>query len=580
MNYEHAGKPKRMLKPSSARGYLSMADGGSVGDLLRNRGSVIDAAVNGAQAVPAVAPSLATAPVAPAPTAPAAPVGAADPAFMARNGMNPDGTPLAKPSIFKRALSVVGLKSGGKVDGPGGPTADQVPAMLSDGEFVIPADVVKKLGTERFEKMISKHHKPSDTAKMKMPMGTEMMADGGLLTDEGAARRKAVADAFAAGGGGATGAGLATRAALGQMGNVAAQVPGMVGNAVMAQPAVQNAVSGVGSIARFGNALFTGSPAPTAAPPVQASTAPAPVASTLVKPSAAFSGPQLQTTGQVMNSGLPGLRPGEGAMTASDGRKVTFGDLSTRDQTLNVPTSPQPAYTAPGRIRNYAPEAPNPRDIPLDMSALAAPPVDRFAEYQRLRNNGTFSGMGAAKAYLRNATEEAAAKTAATNAETGRIGALAQGANAQERNRLEAGSLANAAARTNFEAANVGSQIAERGVTTQGKIAELGKQKRAEELRQQILEAKTPAERKTLENKLYAITGKPQGKFQIVEQTTMGPDGTTPIKTPYIIDDEGNARPAIQNGAAALPPGMSKQVGTSNGKPVYEDAKGKRFVGG
>ena len=30
---------------------------------------------------------------------------------------------------------------------------------------------------------------------------------------------------------------------------------------------------------------------------------------------------------------------------------------------------------------------------------------------------------------------------------------------------------------------------------------------------------------------------------------------------------------------AAMPPGMTKQVGTSNGRPVYEDAKGNRFVG-
>jgi len=28
-----------------------------------------------------------------------------------------------------------------------------------------------------------------------------------------------------------------------------------------------------------------------------------------------------------------------------------------------------------------------------------------------------------------------------------------------------------------------------------------------------------------------------------------------------------------------LPPGMTRQVGTSGGKPVYEDANGKRFIG-
>ena len=28
-----------------------------------------------------------------------------------------------------------------------------------------------------------------------------------------------------------------------------------------------------------------------------------------------------------------------------------------------------------------------------------------------------------------------------------------------------------------------------------------------------------------------------------------------------------------------LPNGMTRQVGTSNGKPVYEDAQGNRFIG-
>jgi hypothetical protein len=37
--------------------------------------------------------------------------------------------------------------------------------------------------------------------------------------------------------------------------------------------------------------------------------------------------------------------------------------------------------------------------------------------------------------------------------------------------------------------------------------------------------------------------------------------------------------PAGQGGAA-MPPGMVKQVGTSGGKPVYEDASGKRFLAG
>lgn len=42
---------------------------------------------------------------------------------------------------------------GGKVDGPGGPKDDMVPALLSDGEFVLPVGTVKKYGLAKLEKM-------------------------------------------------------------------------------------------------------------------------------------------------------------------------------------------------------------------------------------------------------------------------------------------------------------------------------------------------------------------------------------------------------------------------------------------
>ena len=42
---------------------------------------------------------------------------------------------------------------GGKVSGPGGPKDDLIPAMLSDGEFVMPVGTVKKYGIEKLEKM-------------------------------------------------------------------------------------------------------------------------------------------------------------------------------------------------------------------------------------------------------------------------------------------------------------------------------------------------------------------------------------------------------------------------------------------
>lgn len=49
------------------------------------------------------------------------------------------------------------MADGGKVEGPGGPKSDDVPAMLSDGEYVVPAAVVKRLGVRHFDELIAKH---------------------------------------------------------------------------------------------------------------------------------------------------------------------------------------------------------------------------------------------------------------------------------------------------------------------------------------------------------------------------------------------------------------------------------------
>ena len=59
---------------------------------------------------------------------------------------------------------------GGRVHGPSDGTGidDQVPAQLSAGEYVIPADVVRKLGTLHFDKLLDKHHVPADMQRQQM----------------------------------------------------------------------------------------------------------------------------------------------------------------------------------------------------------------------------------------------------------------------------------------------------------------------------------------------------------------------------------------------------------------------------
>ena len=55
-----------------------------------------------------------------------------------------------------KAESFGGFADGGPIEGPGGPRQDNLLARVSNGEFVIPADVVSRKGTEFFEKMIGK----------------------------------------------------------------------------------------------------------------------------------------------------------------------------------------------------------------------------------------------------------------------------------------------------------------------------------------------------------------------------------------------------------------------------------------
>ena len=49
----------------------------------------------------------------------------------------------------------------GPVSGPGGPVDDKIPAMLSDGEYVIPADTVQKIGRDKLDKLVKATHTPA-----------------------------------------------------------------------------------------------------------------------------------------------------------------------------------------------------------------------------------------------------------------------------------------------------------------------------------------------------------------------------------------------------------------------------------
>lgn len=56
-------------------------------------------------------------------------------------------------------------KGKGKVKGPGGPVDDKIPAMLSNGEYVLPADTVQKLGVKNLDDIVKKTHVPAEVQR-------------------------------------------------------------------------------------------------------------------------------------------------------------------------------------------------------------------------------------------------------------------------------------------------------------------------------------------------------------------------------------------------------------------------------
>lgn len=188
-----------------------MADGGMVGatvDAIRKHQAELDNA--------GVTPRPVSAP-APAPAAPAAPAGPVDPltaqleAKAKARRAAAAAAPVKKTNIFGFAdggevtePSTMGYKNGGmacphgvkpgshcaacyadggKINGPGGPTDDKVPALLSKGEYVLPADTVEAIGKDKLDQVKAATHKPVLVAQENgMANGGQRVSFGAPLT--------------------------------------------------------------------------------------------------------------------------------------------------------------------------------------------------------------------------------------------------------------------------------------------------------------------------------------------------------------------------------------------------------------
>ena len=69
-------------------------------------------------------------------------------------------------------------REGGHVRGPGTSTSDSIPARLSDGEFVLPTDTVRKVGVRRLQDLVDSTHKYVGRYR------PGQFANGGMVDDE------------------------------------------------------------------------------------------------------------------------------------------------------------------------------------------------------------------------------------------------------------------------------------------------------------------------------------------------------------------------------------------------------------
>lgn len=106
----------------------------------------------------------------------------------------------------------------------------------------------------------------------------------------------------------------------------------------------------------------------------------------------------------------------------------------------------------------------------------------------------------------------------------------------------------------------------------------------AEQMRDRIMNETDPAKRRALTDTMMAMEGKQtQADPYLVVPGGQHVDAASgrAYSTPSTVFNRQTGQWVQQPGqGGSLPTGMTKQVGTSGGKPVYEDATGNRFVAG
>jgi len=145
--------------------------------------------------------------------------------------------------------------------------------------------------------------------------------------------------------------------------------------------------------------------------------------------------------------------------------------------------------------------------------------------------------------------------------------------------------MGDSAANRDLKAQELADNSATNSIKRDAAGVDLETAKQMQKLQSDYINAKTPEAQAAAAKKIQTLAGKQDkdNRFTVVPggqefDAAAGVMRNVPARV--LNNQTGQFVDGGQGGQAQLPPGMTKQVGTSNGKPVYEDATGKRFIGG
>lgn len=508
------------------------------------------------------------------------------------------------------------MARGGLIRGPGTGTSDSIPAEMPTGSHIMPADTTQLLVSngeaqftpedqqalgamvlEMLRKMTSRTAGAQGGGPFTaMAAGKPMMATGGIVPDDFMQDTRRTMQ----------GAGLEI-ADQARAGNFAAAAGHTIRGALALPIALANDVVGAplrtlgGPIANAAYTAATGSNAslvpPAGAPPAPRSSAPAAPGDTSANrqnlqgaaPPAEPSAPttngtlvpgadgvyKVQEGGRTLYTNVPGATmpstgqpsaQSQGAATAlsdrygAEARATAAGPFSTMAANLPAGAGAQIGTVRPFGFRTADQEAPG---LPFDTRGLSQREIARLSSQQQAnaQSNATSRANTQDQVGVTRDGQQLQAQTAA--------GQLA----------MRGRELQQQAPLTAAQAANAGAQATQTGVQTQVSIAALA----ARDAYGRAVNSGDPKAIAQAQRNLEVIEGrsKPQRHLVVPGGQVTNEFGQNVTQPAMVFDQESGqfVRPPAA-AAPGLPQGMSKQVGTSGGKPVYEDAQGKRYIGG